>query len=107
MKKIGPAVLSAYAGRIINIHPALLPRHGGPGMYGRRVHEAVLAAGDSETGVTIHLVDEEYDHGHILAQTRLPVLKGDTVDSLAARVLRREHEFLVETIEGLVRHPER
>jgi phosphoribosylglycinamide formyltransferase-1 len=103
MKKIGAMVLSRYAGRIINIHPALLPEFGGQGMYGRRVHEAVLAAGVAETGVTVHLVDGEYDHGEILAQTRVPVQTDDTVDVLASRVLQREHEFLVETIAGLGR----
>jgi len=103
MKKIGPAVLAAYHDRIINIHPALLPKFGGQGMYGRRVHEAVLAAREIETGVTIHLVDEHYDHGRILAQTRVPVQVGDTVEVLAARVLAREHEFLVETISEIER----
>ena len=70
-------------------------------MYGNRVHEAVLAAGDAETGVTLHLVDEEYDHGEIVAQCRVPVTPEDTVESLAARVLEREHEFLVETLQAI------
>jgi phosphoribosylglycinamide formyltransferase-1 len=98
MKKLGPQVLAAYAGRVINIHPALLPKFGGQGMYGRHVHAAVLAAGETETGVTVHLVDGEYDHGATLAQRRVPVLVGDTVDTLAARVLEVEHALLVETI---------
>lgn len=98
MRKLGPRTLAYYRGRVLNIHPALLPKYGGPGMYGERVHAAVLAAGDQETGVTIHLVDEEYDHGAIVAQCRVPVLAGDTVESLAARVLEREHSLLVETL---------
>lgn len=102
MKKLGPNTLKTYRGRILNIHPALLPRHGGPGMYGRRVHEAVLAAGDRETGVTVHLVDENYDTGPILAQCRIRVESNDTADTLALRVLEREHVFLVETLQQLL-----
>jgi phosphoribosylglycinamide formyltransferase-1 len=102
MKKVGPRTLRHFAGRVLNIHPALLPKFGGQGMYGRRVHEAVLAAGERETGVTIHLVDDEYDHGRILGQCRVPVLPGDTVESLAQRVLQREHEFLVEMLVRIV-----
>ncbi len=98
MKKLGPATLAAYRGRIVNIHPALLPRYGGKGMYGRQVHAAVLAAGERETGVTVHLVDEHYDHGPILAQERVPVHPGDTVESLAARVLAVEHRLYVDTL---------
>lgn len=101
MKLLGPRTTAAYRGRILNTHPALLPRHGGRGMYGNRVHEAVLAAGDAETGITLHLVDEEYDHGEIVAQCRVPVKPNDTVESLAARVLEREHEFLVETLQAI------
>ena len=102
MKKLGPRTLARYRGRVLNIHPALLPRFGGQGMYGARVHEAVLAAGEHETGVTIHIVDEEYDHGPIVAQCRVPVRPDDTPATLAARVLAREHTFLVETLEGIV-----
>jgi phosphoribosylglycinamide formyltransferase-1 len=102
MKKLGPRTLERYAGRIINIHPALLPKFGGLGMYGARVHQAVLGAGEKETGVTIHLVDAEYDTGPIVAQCRVPVLAGDTVESLAQRVLEQEHRFLVETIDKIV-----
>jgi phosphoribosylglycinamide formyltransferase 1 len=98
MRKLGARTLARYRGRVINIHPALLPKYGGHGMYGERVHEAVLAARERETGVTIHVVDEEYDHGAIVAQCRVPVLPDDTVASLAARVLECEHEFLVETL---------
>jgi phosphoribosylglycinamide formyltransferase 1 len=102
MKRLGEKTLAAYEGRVINIHPALLPKFGGPGMYGTHVHEAVLAAGERETGVTIHLVDREYDHGRILAQCRVPVLAEDTVQSLAARVLEQEHVFLVQTLKQIV-----
>jgi phosphoribosylglycinamide formyltransferase-1 len=101
MKKLGPATLGAYRGRILNIHPALLPKHGGQGMYGRRVHEAVLAAGETVTGVTVHVVDEQYDHGPILAQREVTVLPGDTVDSLAARVLAQEHRLYAETLQQI------
>ena len=102
MKKLGEKTLSAYQGRVINIHPALLPKYGGEGMFGSHVHEAVIAAGDKETGVTIHLVDTEYDHGAILAQCRLPVLATDTAASLAERVLVSEHIFLVETLRRII-----
>jgi phosphoribosylglycinamide formyltransferase-1 len=102
MKRLGEKTLSAYQGRVINIHPALLPKYGGEGMYGAHVHEAVIAAGDQETGVTIHLVDREYDHGDILAQCRLSVLKGDTSVTLAERVLEKEHTFLVETLKRII-----
>jgi phosphoribosylglycinamide formyltransferase 1 len=98
MRKLEPLTLTVYKGRILNIHPALLPKHGGQGMYGMHVHEAVLAAGEQETGVTIHLVDEEYDHGRVIAQQRVAVLKDDTASTLAKRVLECEHQFLVETL---------
>ena len=103
MKRLGPRTVSEYRGRILNIHPALLPRHGGKGMYGRAVHESVLAAGERVTGVTVHLVDEEYDHGPIVAQARVPVRDDDTVDTLSGRVLRREREFYVETLQRIER----
>jgi phosphoribosylglycinamide formyltransferase-1 len=102
MRKLGPHLLAAYHNRILNIHPSLLPKYGGKGMCGRAVHEAVLKAGEKETGVSIHLVDEEYDHGTVIAQCRVPVDPQDTVDSLAARVLAVEHEFLVETLRKII-----
>jgi phosphoribosylglycinamide formyltransferase 1 len=102
MRKLGPKTLERYKGRVINIHPALLPKYGGEGMYGIRVHQAVLAAGEKETGVTIHLADGDYDRGKIIAQSRVPVLPGDTAEILAERVLEREHSFLVETIGKIV-----
>ncbi len=101
MKKLGPETLSRYSNRIINIHPALLPRHGGKGMYGERVHRAVLDAGDTETGATVHLVDEEYDQGPILTQRKVPVCPGDTAASLGARVLKVEHQLYVETLAAI------
>lgn len=88
-----------YDGRVLNIHPALLPRFGGPGMYGRHVHEAVLAAGCVESGCTVHLADNEYDHGPIVAQQRVPVRPGDTPDSLAERVMATERELYPALIQ--------
>ena len=102
MKKVGTNVLSAYAGRIINIHPSLLPKYGGKGMYGRHVHEAVLAAKETETGVTVHIVEEEYDKGPILAQRKVPVDENDTAESLARKVLAVEHLLLPDTLFKLV-----
>jgi phosphoribosylglycinamide formyltransferase-1 len=101
MKMLGPATLRAYRGRILNIHPALLPKFGGKGMYGKRVHEAVLAAGEKVSGVTIHIVDERYDAGPIIAQRQVPVLPGDTADSLAERVLKHEHILYAETLQKI------
>ena len=89
--KIPEAIVAAFPNRILNIHPALLPDFGGKGLYGMRVHEAVLRAGVSETGASVHFVDEEYDTGPVLMRTRVPVMAGDTAKSLAARVLREEH----------------
>ena len=102
--KLVPAnVIAAYRGRIINVHPALLPAFGGRGMYGRRVHEAVLASGARETGATVHLVDEAYDHGATLAQARVPVLPGDTPELLARRVLELEHQLLPAVVLAAAR----
>ena len=101
MRLLGPLTLSRYRGRILNIHPALLPKFGGKGFYGLAVHEAVLAAGERVTGVTIHLVDEQYDNGQAIAQTEVPVLHGDTAESLRDRMLIREHEFYVETLRKI------
>ena len=101
MKSLGPRTLRAFEGRVLNIHPALLPRYGGRGFYGRAVHEAVLASGDTESGATVHLVDELYDHGPVLARARVPVLPGDTPDSLAARVLEQEHLLFTDTLRRI------
>lgn len=98
MKKLGPKTLQHFRGRIINIHPSLLPKYGGHGMYGRYVHEAVIHNKDDVTGVSIHLVDEEYDTGRIISQCTIKVLDDDTAESLGERVLIKEHEFLVETL---------
>ena len=92
---------AAYRGRTINIHPSLLPRHGGIGMMGLAVHRSVLAAGESETGATVHEVTTDLDAGPILAQTHVPVLPGDDADALAARVLEAEHRLLVATVRRL------
>ena len=101
MKKLGPKTLAHFRGRILNIHPALLPKHGGKGMYGIRVHEAVIAAGETESGVTVHLVTEEYDRGPILAQVRVPVMSGDTPETLAERVLVQEHILYPATLQRI------
>ncbi len=94
LKLVPAPVIAAYRGRIINTHPALLPAFGGKGMYGERVHRSVLASGVRETGATIHLVDEVYDRGEVLAEVRVPVLPNDTAERLAARVLEVEHRLL-------------
>ena len=101
LRLVPPAVVRDWRGRMLNIHPALLPAFGGEGMYGRRVHEAVLEAGVSETGVTVHLVDEEYDRGPIVAQRRVPVRPGDDAARLAARVLEQEHRLLPDVVEAV------
>ncbi|MDB5447747.1 MAG: purN [Phenylobacterium sp.] len=103
LRRLGPVTLARYAHRILNIHPGPLPAFGGQGMYGRRVHEAVLAAGVPESGIVIHLVDEEYDHGPRLAQRTIPVQPGDTVETLEARVRAAEPGFFVETLQRLAR----
>jgi phosphoribosylglycinamide formyltransferase 1 len=102
MKKLGPLTLRRFAGAILNIHPALLPKFGGRGMYGIHVHEAVLAAGEKETGVTVHLVEEEYDSGPVLAQIRVSVMPEDTVQILGERVLRHEHALYQEVLRRIL-----
>ena len=101
MRMLGPETLAVFAGRILNVHPSLLPKFGGKGMYGKAVHEAVLAAGEKETGCTIHVVDEHYDHGPVVAQARVPVEPGDTVETLTARVQAREQTLYVETLKKI------
>ena len=98
MKMIPKRIIEKYRNRIINIHPALLPKHGGKGMFGIHVHESVIAAGDKETGVTIHLVNEVYDDGRILAQKKVQVRDGDTPQTLQERVLELEHQLYPETV---------
>ncbi len=102
MKKLHHRVLTRYAHRIFNTHPSLLPKYGGKGMYGSRVHEAVLAAGDTQTGVTVHEVNQHYDEGDIIKQTHVPVLPDDTPLTLSTRVQACEHRFLIETLAGIV-----
>ena len=102
LRKLPDAVCRAYRGRIINIHPALLPKYGGHGMYGSHVHEAVLAAGETESGATVHYVDEEYDRGAVIMQERVPVLRGDTPETLAARVLEAEHRLLPAAVAAVL-----
>jgi folate-dependent phosphoribosylglycinamide formyltransferase PurN len=99
MKRIPPAVIHEYRGQIVNIHPGLLPDFGGAGMYGARVHEAVLAKRSLITGVTVHLVDEELDHGPTVAQWKIPVMPDETVESLASRVLAVEHVVYPRAVE--------
>lgn len=99
MRKIGPKTLKTFHNRILNVHPALLPNYGGKGFYGSRVHQAVLAAGDKESGATIHLIDGEYDTGPIIVQGRVPVHKDDTVEILAARVASVETTLFIEALQ--------
>lgn len=103
LKLVPSEVIARYRGRIINVHPALLPAFGGKGMYGIRVHEAVLQSGAAESGCTVHLVEEEYDRGMILAQARVPVLPGDTAQLLASRVLEQEHRLLPAVVLAAAR----
>jgi phosphoribosylglycinamide formyltransferase-1 len=93
------SILEAYEGRIVNIHPALLPRHGGKGMYGARVHEAVRASGDLESGITIHIIDRRYDEGKVIFQKTCPVLDSDTPEDIANNVRALEHKHYPRVIE--------
>ena len=95
-------IIGEFRHKIINIHPALLPKYGGKGYYGKFVHEAVIKANDSESGITIHLVDEEYDKGKIIFQEKCMVVPGDTADTLAARIRQLEHKYYPVTIEKLL-----
>lgn len=108
--KLDSSFIEAYRGRIINIHPALLPKFGGKGMYGIHVHEAVIAAHESESGATVHFVDEEYDHGEIVEQRKAPVSPLDTPETLAKRVLEIEHEIypmaIAKIIDRIASQPE-
>jgi len=98
-------LVRAFLKRIVNIHPALLPKFGGKGMYGNRVHEAVKAAGEHETGITIHFVNEHYDEGDIVFQATCSVEPGDTPDTIAHKVLKLEHRYFPEVIENILRKP--
>lgn len=101
LRRLGPKTLSRYAGRILNIHPGPLPDFGGHGMYGRRVHEAVLAAGLARSRIVIHAVDEEYDHGPTLAELDVPISPRDTPEALEARVKSLEPEFFLATLQEI------
>ena len=107
LRRVPPGVVRRYRNRILNIHPALLPAHGGKGMYGARVHRAVLEAGERTSGASVHLVDEEYDRGPVLARAEVPVEPADTPATLAARVLDAEHRLLpavvIAAAEGRIR----
>ena len=102
MKKVGPQTLSAFHRRILNVHPALLPKYGGRGFHGRKVHQAVVAAGERETGATLHFVEEDYDTGPIVAQTRVPVKPNDRAEDLEQRVQAAERKLVVETLAQLL-----
>ena len=102
LKKIPDTILNVYPDRIINIHPALLPKHGGQGMFGMRVHEAVVAAGESESGITIHYINENYDEGKIIFQARCSVLSSDTPNDVATKVHALEYKYYPEVIEALL-----
>jgi phosphoribosylglycinamide formyltransferase-1 len=103
LRKLGPKVLGAYPHRILNIHPALLPDFGGPGMYGRRVHEAVIASGVTKSGASVHFVDDEYDHGEVVARETLEIQPGETPQSLEARVMAIEPALFVRTLQQLTK----
>jgi len=103
LRLVHASVVARFRGRMINIHPALLPDFGGPGMHGHRVHEAVLASGAKESGATVHFVDEAFDRGAIIAQEKVPVQHGDTAETLAARVLEAEHRLLPKVVLDLAR----
>jgi phosphoribosylglycinamide formyltransferase-1 len=101
MKRVGPLTLGRFAGRILNTHPALLPRFGGRGYFGRRVHEAVIASGDRESGASVHWVEGDYDTGPLLAQVRVPIEPEDTAATLEARVKKIERSLLIDTLKEL------
>ena len=101
LRKVGPATLGAFDGRILNIHPSLLPDFGGPGMYGRRVHEAVVASGVKVSGASVHRVDSEYDHGEVIARLEIPLAPGETAESLEAKVTAAEPALFVSTLTAI------
>lgn len=103
--KIEPNMVKRFKNRMLNIHPALLPKFGGKGMYGHFVHEAVLKAGEKESGCSVHLVDDQFDHGAVILQRKVPVLPGDDPQTLAARVLEQEHALFPEAIRAFVHSP--
>ncbi|HAK51188.1 MAG TPA: phosphoribosylglycinamide formyltransferase [Gammaproteobacteria bacterium] len=102
LKKLGEKTLSHFEQRIVNIHPALLPSYGGKGMFGTKIHQAVLDNKEVETGITMHYVDGEYDTGDIIAQVRIPVAESDSVSTLEEKILKHEHQFLIATLNQLI-----
>ena len=104
LKKVGANIVEQYAGKMINIHPSLLPKFGGQGMYGMNVHQAVIDAGESVSGATVHYVNEAYDEGAIIAQATVDVPSGATPEDLAALVLKAEHALLITTLKRLIDH---
>lgn len=107
MKRLGPLTLARFANRMINTHPSLLPKYGGSGFFGRRVHDAVLANGDTESGATVHWVSGDYDSGPIIAQVRVPVAATETPESLEHKVKAVERQLLIDTLRSLVDRPVR
>lgn len=101
LRRVGPKMLAAFPGRMLNVHPALLPAFGGQGMYGRRVHEAVAAARPTHTGATVHLVDDEYDHGPALMRVEIPLGSGDTAQTIEAKVMAAEPRLMVDTLKAI------
>ena len=101
LRRLGPRTLARYRNRVLNIHPGPLPAFGGEGMYGRRVHEAVIAAGAPESGIVIHAVDEIYDNGPVIARMAVPILPGEDAEGLEARITALEPEFFVETLKKI------
>ncbi|MGC9310700.1 MAG: formyltransferase family protein [Candidatus Aenigmatarchaeota archaeon] len=101
MKKVGPSVIDAYPNKILNIHPALLPKYGGEGMYGMKVHEAVINSDDKESGATVHIVTSEYDTGRILAQYKVPRYERDNPETLSERVLGVEHVLYPQVLKDI------
>ena len=101
VKKL-PKTLAGFKGNVVNTHPSLLPKFGGQGMFGIHVHEAVIAAKEKETGVSVHILEEEYDTGPVIAQAKIPVLPHDTPETLQARVLELEHAFLPKTLQKII-----
>ena len=107
MKKIGPITLAEFSNKILNIHPSLLPKHGGKGLYGDRVHESVLKSGDKQSGATVQFINEEYDDGPIVSQKTVDVVKGETIESLKTKVQAIEGELYLNSIKQITRKTDR
>ena len=102
MKLIGPKTIASVKGSVLNVHPALLPKYGGKGMYGKYVHKAVFDAEDAETGITIHLVNDEYDRGRIIAQKIIPVSSDDSMEMIEEKVKAAEPDFYIKTLQKIL-----